>query len=127
MNSRGVGDSWLSRVVVTALVLGLAACSGGTDDRATTIQANDLAMLKRQVAAQGTRIAALETKVVLPPPLAMTPEPATSVPTLVPTLSPSTPRPASTLIPPVAGVVTEGVTKGAANAKVTITEYSDYL
>jgi hypothetical protein len=147
MTRRGVRGWWLWGAVVMILLLGLAACSGGSDDRAATIQADDLARLKQQVAAQNTRIAALEaqgalapevaaqatriaaleTQAVLPPPLVITPELATNMPTLVPTLAPSTPRPGPTTIPTVAGLVMDGATKGAANAKVTITEYSDYL
>jgi len=66
--------------------------------------------LAQQAAAQATRLAALETQVVA------------AVPTAT-----NTPLPTPTIVPAVAGLVTAGNTKGAASAKVTITEYVDYF
>ena len=133
---------WLSGLAVLAVLLGLIACSGGppqspvdhsgdlaeiqqqVEAQATRLSAFEAqGALAEQVADQGTRIAVLETQVALPP---SAPAPAGTA-TLVPTLAPETPRPLPTNVAPVAGLPTEGTTKGAADAPVTITEYVDYL
>jgi len=82
-----------------------------------------LAPLKEQVAVQATRITLLETRVALAQATVAQPRPATGVATV----APITPQPTPTMLPAVAGLVTDGATKGAASAKVTITEYVDYL
>ena len=124
MKRRGAPDNRLSLVIMIALLVGLSACSGGSAaSPAATNPSGDLAALKQQVATQETRIAALETRVALPQSTIAPARPATGAPTA--TAKPVQPTP--TVIPPVAGLVTDGATKGAASAKVTITEYVDYL
>lgn len=95
---------WLL-VLPVALLLG--GCSAQTADPA----------LQQRVTAQETRVAALEGKVG-----AMQTAVAQAAPKPTGTRAP-TPAP----LPAVAGLPVSGVTKGAAGAKVTITEYSDYL
>lgn len=124
MKTRRACDVRLPLVVVMALLFTLTACSGSpTLPSAPTNQPSDLAALKQQVAAQETRIAALETRVAVPQPTVAPARPATGAPTA--TARPVQPTP--TVIPPVADLVTDGATKGAASARVTITEYVDYL
>jgi len=113
----------LALFVVLGLLAGQLGCSGGPGDPAATSQSGDLAALRQQVAAQATRIAALETRAALPQPTVAQPKPATGAVTA--TAKPIQPTP--TVLPPVAGLVTDGTTKGVASAKVTITEYVDYL
>ncbi|MDA8219488.1 MAG: hypothetical protein M0Z94_17950 [Dehalococcoidales bacterium] len=105
----------LTLVMAVALLWGLVGCSASAGPAAAG-QTGDLAALQQQVAGQGTRIAALETRVA-------TPQPA-GVPTTV-----ATPRaqPTATMVPAVSGLPVDGATKGSASAKVTITEYLDYL
>src|SRR3990172_8834228 len=63
-------------------------------------------------AAQQTQIAALEQLIVAQQNRgAPAPQPAVAIPTA---------------LPPVVGLITEGLTKGSPQAKVTITEYSDF-
>ena len=124
MKTRRAHDVRLSLVAVMVLLFTLTACSGSpTLPSAPTNQSSDLAALKQQVAAQETRIAALETRFALPQPTVAPARPATGAATA--TARPIQPTP--TVIPPVAGLVTDGATKGVAGAKVTITEYVDYL
>jgi protein-disulfide isomerase len=131
----------LSKRILTMLAIGLlsglVACSDSPGaSPAAVSQPDDLAALKQQMAAQATRIAMLETReassqarvVALETKgaalqLAVQAKPTSGGATVTP--KPAQPTP--TIIPPVAGLVTEGATKGAATAKVTITEYSDYL
>jgi protein-disulfide isomerase len=97
-------------VAAAVLLVGLLGCGG-----APTGQSGDLTALQKRVAAQETRIAALETRVALPQ---------------VASLATATPRPAqptATVVPAVAGLITEGTAKGVSTAKVTIVEYLDYL
>ena len=98
--------------VLGLLLVGLLGCSA-TAGPSTPGGAEDLASLRQQVSSQGTRIAALETRVALP-------QQAAAQPT-------TRPVPTATVVPPVAGLVVDGSTKGVATAKVTITEYIDYL
>ena len=124
MKTRRAHDVRLSLVAVMVLLLTLTACSGSpTMPSAATTDPGELAKLKQQVAAQETRIAALETRVALPQSTIAPARPATGAPNA--TARPIQPTP--TVIPPVAGLVTDSATKGAASAKVTITEYVDYL
>ena len=90
--------------VLLAIVLGIFGCSSAASSPTPSEQADEVAALRRQVAAQGTRLAALETRVA-PPQQAAT----------------------ATIVPAVAGLVVDGNTRGPATAKVTITEYLDYL
>jgi hypothetical protein len=133
----------LALIVALGLLFGLLGCSGGPGDPAATSQSGDLAALRQQVAAQETRIATLETRVALPQPavaqatritiletrvalaqpVVTQPKPTTGAATVA--AKPIQPTP--TGIPPVTGLTTEGTTKGVASAKVTITEYVDYL
>ncbi len=105
---------------VAGLLCGvLASCGvspGGPP--AATSQSDDVVSLKQQVAAQGTRIALLETKVALP---------QQGPPTMVVTGLPTSPLPTATIVPAVAGLIADGNTKGLASAKVTIIEYVDFL
>ncbi len=94
------------------LLLGLIGCAAGGAP-GTPAASDDVASLRQQVAAQGTRISALETRVALP-------QQAAAQPT-------AKPAPTPTMVPTVAGLVVDGNTKGPATAKVTITEYIDYL
>ncbi len=94
-------------LLVVGLLVWATACSS------TPGSADDVASLRQQVAAQGTRISALETRVTLP-------QQAAAQPT-------TKPSPTPTMVPAVAGLVVDGNTKGPATAKVTITEYLDYL
>ena len=115
MERRRLFSSRLSLVAAAVFLWGLVGCSGGPGPAATN-QSGDLAALQQQVAGQGTRIAALETKVALPRPAVFT---ATATPRPAP--------PTPTIVPAVAGLAVGGTTKGVATAKVTITEYLDYL
>jgi hypothetical protein len=153
MQKRGLHGNWPARLVILASLVALAACSGRTVESPPS-QSGDLAELEQQVAAQATRVAALEAQAapaqleaaqetriaVLETQVARTsaaaipvrtatlvPTLAPKTPTLVPTLPPRTPSPSPTPIPPVTGLATDGATKGAADAPVTITEYVDYL
>lgn len=99
--------------VLAVFLLGLVGCAA-TAGPTTPGTGEDLASLRQQVAAQGMRIAALETRVALPQ------QAAAAQPT-------TKPAPTPTIVPAVAGLVVDGNTKGAATAKVTITEYIDYL
>ena len=144
MARRRVLSERIRFVILIALFSGLLACSGspGSPPAATT-QSDELAALKQQVAVQatritvletraalpqvaagqGTRIAILETKVAAPQRAAAQATPTTGGATVTP--RPTQPTP--TVIPAIAGLATEGNTKGSATAKVTITEYTDYL
>lgn len=102
-------------IVLSGLLLALAACTGSPGGSAA-----DLAALRQQVAAQATKIAALETRAVAPPPAAAAAQPTAGGPQ--PTAAPT-----PAILPPVAGLTTAENTKGAATAKVTITEFTDYL
>jgi protein-disulfide isomerase len=98
---------------LAVLLVGLLGCAA-TSGSVAPGQGEDIVYLRQQVSAQGTRIAALETRVSLPQ------QAAAAQPTVKP-------APTPTVIPSVAGLVVDGNTKGAASAKVTITEYLDYL
>ncbi|MHB1413853.1 MAG: hypothetical protein ACYC1C_01265, partial [Chloroflexota bacterium] len=110
----------LTLVMAVVLLWGLAGCSTGAGPAAAG-QTGDLAALQQQVANQGTRIAALETRVAASQPAAGVPKPATAAAT------PRPPQPTPTMVPAVSGLPVDGATKGSATAKVTITEYLDYL
>lgn len=97
--------------VLALLLIGLIGCAATAPS--TTSTSDDVASLRQQVAAQGTRISALETRVALP-------QQAVAQPT-------AKPAPTATIVPAVAGLVVDANTKGPASAKVTITEYLDYL
>ena len=124
MGKSAMTGKWIGWISLTTLLIGLlTGCSSPASSPVAGNQTGGLANLKQQVAAQGTRISALETRVALPQPTAAQVRPATGVVTA--TAKPIQPTP--TVIPPVAGLVTDGATKGVASAKVTITEYVDYL
>ncbi len=97
--------------ILSLLLVGLLGCAAAAASP-TPGASDDLASLRQQVASQGTRIAALETRVSLPQQAAQ------------PTAKP---QPTPTVVPAVTGLVVDGNTKGSATAKVTITEYLDYL
>ncbi len=98
--------------VLLLLLVGLLGCATAAPT-GTPGNTDDVASLRQQVAAQGTRISALETRVALP-------QQAAAQPT-------AKPAPTATIVPAVAGLVVDGNTKGPATAKVTIVEYLDYL
>ncbi len=100
--------------VLLLLLFGLLGCAATVGQSTPTGNADDVAALRQQVAAQGTRISALETRVSLPQ------QAAAAQPT-------AKPAPTATMVPAVTGMVVDGNTKGPATAKVTITEYLDYL
>jgi negative regulator of sigma E activity len=142
MHRRRIRRYGLARLAVLAVLLGLVACSGNSLQSSTN-QSADLAELQQQVDAQATNIAALEDQgtlaeqvsaqarrvAMLETQVALLPSAAKpmSTATLVPTLVPEMPQAVPTLAPAVAGMATEGTTKGAAGAPVIITEYVDYL
>ncbi len=97
--------------VLGLLLVGMIGCAATAGS--PTPSADDVAALRQQVAAQGARISALETRVALP-------QQAAAQPTV-------RPAPTATMVPAVTGLVVDGNTKGLATAKVTITEYVDYL
>lgn len=105
MLMRRVEGRWPVWLLVVVVLASLAACAGPTASPAEP--AAGTGELGAEVAALGTRVALLETQVAPTP----TPPPA----------------PTPTLIPAVAGVVTDGASRGEADAPVTITEYMDYL
>ena len=124
MGKSAMTGKWIRWISLTTLLIGLlTGCSSPATSQVAINQTDDLANLRQQVAAQGTRIAALETRAALPQPTGAPVRPATGVVTA--TAKPIQPTP--TVIPPVAGLVMEGATKGVASAKVTITEYVDYF
>ena len=124
MGKSAMTGKWIKWISLTTLLIGLlTGCSNPASSQVTTNPPDDLANLRQQVAAQGTRIAALETRAALPQPTVAQVRPATGAVTV--TAKPIQPTP--TVIPPVAGLVTDGTTKGLASAKVTIIEYVDYF
>ncbi len=102
-------------VVVAALPLLPAACAGSAPGQA------DAAALAQRLAAQETRTATLQQQVNALG-TAVAQQRAAAVGTPRPTALP-TPTP----VPAVTGLPVSGSSKGLASAKVTITEYSDYL
>ncbi len=131
---------WMGWAVAATLLFGLLAgcASPGTPPAAAAGQNEDVAALKQQVLAQQTSIAGLQaqagqgqqaqaalgTQVAAQARRVAALE--TQVVAAVPTAT-NTPLPTPTIVPAVAGLVTSGNTKGAASAKVTITEYVDYF
>jgi protein-disulfide isomerase len=105
---------WISPLALSAgLAIGVLACASGPPaSPAAAGQGSDIASLQQQVASQNARIAVLETRVAGGSAAQVQPKPAPPTPTIV---------------PPVPGIATDGTTKGSATAKVTITEYLDYL
>ena len=106
---------WLT--IALGLGFGLLACAGPSALPTGSGQSDELASLRQQVSAQGTRLAALETRVALAPSAGAQVKAATPVPA----------PPTATIVPPVTGLGVDGTTKGAATAKVTITEWIDFL
>ena len=103
----------LMLLVASLLLVGLVGCANVGVPATPASQTDDLAAIRQRVTVQETRIAALETRVALPQPaVANTPKPA---------------APTATMVPTVAGLAVDGATKGSATAKVTITEYFDFL
>lgn len=97
-------------------LLALAALLGLLVVVTSGCQSGDPALAER-VTAQETRIADLEGKVgAMQTAVAQAPRAAAT---------PAAPTPAP--LPAVTGLTVNGTTKGADTAKVTITEYSDYL
>ncbi len=127
---------WMGWAAAAALLCGLLAgcASPGTPPAAAASQPADVAALKQQVLAQQTSIAGLqaqaEAQAALGTQVAAQARRVaaleTQVVAAVPTAT-NTPLPTPTIVPAVAGLVTSGNTKGAASAKVTITEYVDYF
>ncbi len=129
---------WVGIITTAALFCGLlAGCASPSTPPADTSQTGDVAALKGQVAALQTSVAGLQTRVAgQQPQTAIDPQAAAQatriaalearVAALVPTAT-NTPLPTATIIPAVAGLVIDGNTKGAAGAKVTITEFVDYF
>ncbi len=112
----------------------LAGCAGAATPTADTGLADDLASLKQQVASQATLITGLETQAASGQQAAADAERIAALETqvaqvqtaAVPTAT-NTAQPTATMVPAVAGLVTDGNTKGLASAKVTITEYVDFF
>jgi len=111
---------WTRRYPV-AILVGLCAlllgCSGvpeatPTAARITMGPAAPTGTIKTQATSAPTRAASQAT--------AAQPAPSASEST-------ATPKPTPTIVPAVAGLVTDGATKGAAGAKVTITEFTNPL
>ncbi len=113
----------------------LAACAGpAATPAADTGLAKDVASLQQQAATQAARIAALETQAAANPQagaqtgrLGALETQVAQVQTAAAPVPTETAEPTPTIVPAVAGLVTEGNTKGLASAKVTITEYVDYF
>ena len=139
MAKSSITGKWI-RWVTTAVVFWglLAGCASPSTPPAASSQSEDVATLKQQVMAQQTSIAGLQAQAergqqaqaALDQQAAVQ---ATRIAVLetqlvaaVPTAT-NTPLPTATMLPAVAGLVTAGNTKGAAGARVTITEYVDYF
>ncbi len=104
---------------VAALLGGLlGGCGISATPPAAPSPSDDVGPLRQQVASQAARITSLETQVALVQAKQATGGSAVAT---------TTPQPTATIVPAVAGLVTDGTTKGVASAKVTITEYIDYL
>lgn len=118
---------WARGAILLALALLLTVSGACTlqaqPSQSDSSQANDLAELQRRLVAQETRVAALQAQnnalqtAVAKLGQASTPTPVAPVAVL------PTPAP----LPVVAGFPVSGTTKGAADAKVTLTAYMDYL
>ena len=130
-----IKGKWIGVLAVAALLFGLlAGCGSPATPPADTSLADDVASLQQQVAAQATRITGLETQVASNQQVtaqagriaALETQVALGLTAAAPTMA-NTPQPTATMVPAVAGLVTAGNTKGAASAKVTITEYVDYF
>ncbi len=138
-----LSGKWSGLITAVILLCGLLAgcasagaspASGSQPDEVATlqqqvaVQQTSIAALQAQaalaqvVASQATQIAALQTQVAAAQAIAAAPKQVTSAPTAA---VPS--QPTATIIPAVAGLVTDGNTKGAASARVTILEYIDYF
>ena len=115
-------DRWPLAIVGMALLVALAAgCSSQTNPSQASVGVGvDVGSLRQTVVAQQTQVSSLQRQVVAL---------QTAVPALkanpAPAAQPAAPA-IPTLMPPVAGLVMDGTTKGPADAKVTITEYSDF-
>ncbi len=114
-------------VLIAALFSGCASPAAAPTG---TGLADELAALQQQAATQAQRIGSLETQAAANPQAgritALETKVAQGLTAAAPTAT-SIPQPTATIVPAVAGLVTEGNTKGAASAKVTITEYVDYF
>ncbi len=117
--------AYVGTALIVGLIslLGMLACSGSAAPPASTGQSDDVAGLKQEVTTQAQRISALETRVALPQPTASPSQQGAAAPG-APTRPPA---PTPTVIPAVVGLATDGAAKGVASAKVTLTEYIDYL
>ena len=135
MTRPGRAGRWMGVMAAVAVCAALlVGCASPAATPAESGLADDVAALKQQAATQAGRIASLEAQSAL---LQQVEPQATRIGALetqvaavqtagapVPT---NTAQPTPTIVPAVAGLVTAGNTKGAASAKVTITEYVDYF
>jgi protein-disulfide isomerase len=117
---------WLS-VLAAALVAVASACAAQpalTPTPATAAKDDgSVVSLEKTVVAQQTQVASLQKQVVALQ-TAVIPQGAGQA---GPDTAPAAQVPAiPTLMPPVAGIAVDGASKGSPQAKVTITEYSDF-
>ncbi|MHB1132332.1 MAG: hypothetical protein ACYC4L_08095 [Chloroflexota bacterium] len=113
-NKRSLSSFGRAAALALALLFALGACaaltapsqgSGGADAQVVELQRR-VAALETRVIAQQSQIGALQTGGAR----AATPQPPTPTP-----------------VPPVTGLPVDGASKGATTAKVTLTEYTDFL
>ncbi len=131
--SRSGSSCWKWLGILAAATVGaalLAGCASPAAAPADTGLANDVTALKQQAATQAQRISSLETQAAATPQegriTALETKVAQGLTAAAPTAT-NVPQPTATIAPAVAGLVTEGNTKGVASARVTITEYIDYF
>ncbi len=131
MSKPGRMSRWMG--LLAAAVLGAALLAGCASPAAAPVDtglAGDVAALKQQQAAQAQRISSLETQAAADPQAGRIDDLETKVAQGLTAAAPTAtaiPQPTATIVPAVAGLVTEGNSKGSASAKVTITEYVDYF
>ncbi len=122
---------WLG--ILAAAIIGaalLAGCAGPAAAPADTGLADEVTALKQQAVTQAQRISSLETQAAAGAQTgritALETKVAQGLTAATPTAT-EIPLPTATIVPAVAGLKSEGNTKGAPSAKVTITEYVDYF
>ena len=108
---------WLSALL--AVVLFLSACAQQPAPAAVPASSLDdrVATLQQTVVAQQTQVSALQKQVVALS-TAVVPRQAEAAAAKAPAIP--------TLVPPVGGIAVDGTSRGSPQARLTLTEYSDY-
>ncbi len=123
--------TWLGILAAAAVGAALlAGCASPAAAPADSALADEVTSLKQQAATQAQRIDSLETQAAAGSQAGRITDLETKVAQGLTAAAPTAteiPLPTATIVPPVAGLTTEGSTKGAASAKVTIIEYVDYF